>query len=114
VNNGELEARLKTIGTKACRKWVAEIIETHMPLGRYIQRAYVYTAKAKGYVEANNLLRQLDERLTWKGYSVTIGVSDIEDLSEKYASVCKSQYEQAYECKESVIRPLCPYVCTYV
>jgi hypothetical protein len=114
VNNEELEARLKTIGTEACRKWVAEIIETHMPLGRYIQRAYVYWAKAKGYVEANNLLRQLDERLTWKGYSVTIGVSDIEDLSEKYASVCKSQYEQAYECKESVhkaVVSLRMYVC---
>jgi hypothetical protein len=59
---------------------------------RYFQRAYVYKAKDKVYVQANKLLRQLDEKLTWKGYSVTIGLSDIEDLCEKYASVCTARY----------------------
>ncbi len=113
MNNEELEARLQSIGTEACRKWAAEIIEKHKPLGRYLQRAYVYTAKAKGYVKANKLLRQLDEKLTWKGYSTTICTSDIEDLSEKYAYVCTSQYEQAYARTKSVQKS-CDSVRMYV
>jgi hypothetical protein len=108
VNNEELEARLETIGTRECRLMVKEIIEKHKPVGRYLQRAYVYKAKDKGYVQANKLLRQLDEKLTWKGYSVTIGLSDIEDLSEKYASVCTAQYGEAYERTKSVHKACIP------
>jgi hypothetical protein len=54
----------------------------HQSARRYFQRAYVYKTKDKVYVQANKLLRQLDEKLTWKGYSVTIGLSDMKTCAK--------------------------------
>lgn len=50
-------------GTRECHLFRQRIFTTHSFVALPLAEAYVRTAKAKGYVEANNQLRQFHERL---------------------------------------------------
>src|SRR5690606_27095971 len=50
-------------GTRECHLFRERIFSAHAPLAHPLAEDYVRTAKANGYVAANNRLRQFHERL---------------------------------------------------